>query len=430
MLGPSGRLDFPAGVGVNADPAEQTDPTRKNRHMSAAAAVPAQPQFSSQWSIARVMAASMIELTSMALLWPVFPLWAEQFSTSRTNIGIATTLALGVGLIAARPIAGRLMEGRRRAPVILIGLVVSVVASVAYPLAPSLGVVIGLRALHGAGYGLTTTGSMTAINDLASPLKRGQVMGYFGAINALALILGPSAGWWLYRTWGYDAAFYGVAIGSVLAILPLVALPEPPKERIVGTAPFFEALAGAPMKIILIGHFLTVLVHGVLVSFLPLRMRGHDGLMTVAGFLILQASTIIVVRLVAGRLFDRFPRLLFMYAGHAAMAVAAVGIGIGDSDLVYVFSAVLYGLSFGVYFPAVSALVSDVTPLHVRARAFALFMLAFDLGFACGGIAMGPIGDAFDLRTAFVVAAVVPASALVLFGLNHKRVEGARDMTT
>ena len=226
--------------------------------------------------IVRVMLASMLEYTAIALLWPVFPLWAEGLSASDTEIGVVSTLSLGIGLIAARPVAGRMMEGRRRVPTYILGLAISGFACVLYPNLPSFYWLIVLRLLHGFGFGLSTTSGLTAINDFAPPEHRGQIMAYYGAINALSFILGPSLGWWLYAKWGFAVTSYVVAVGSVLAMIPLIALPEPSKPCISGKAPLLEALRGIPMKVIVAGHFLFFLIHGAVVTFFPLRMKDYD----------------------------------------------------------------------------------------------------------------------------------------------------------
>ncbi len=371
--------------------------------------------FSPLPSIIRVMIASMLEYTAVALLWPVFPLWAENLSSSDTQIGVVSTLALGVGLIAARPVAGKIMEGRRRAPTYIIGLAISGIACVLYPNLPSFYWLIVLRFIHGFGFGLSTTSGITTINDLAPPEQRGQIMAYYGAINALALILGPSLGWWLYTHWDFTLTSYAVAAGSSLAIIPLIALPEPVKPQITGKTPMLEALRGSPMKIIVTGHFFFFLVHGAVVTFLPLRIQGHNGFMNVQLFLVAQGCTIIAVRVLLGRKFDTLGRLPFVFGGLIALSVAVVGIGVGGSDILYLSAGIIYGISFGCYVAAASALVGDVTRFEVRARAFALFMGALDLGFAFGGLAFGPVADIIERPGAFLVAGILPLVAITLY---------------
>jgi Arabinose efflux permease len=370
-------------------------------------------------SIIRVMIASMLEYTAVALLWPVFPLWAEGISSSDTQIGVVSTLALGVGLIAARPVAGRIMEGRRRAPTYIIGLAISGLACLLYPNLPSFYWLIVLRFIHGFGFGLSTTSGITTINDLAPLDRRGQIMAYYGAINALALILGPSLGWWLFTHWDFTLTSYAVAVGSTLAIIPLIALPEPVKPRITGKAPMFEALRGTPMKVIVVGHFLFFLVHGAVVTFLPLHMVGYNGFMNVQLFLIAQGCTIIAVRVLLGRKFDTIGRLPFVFGGLVTLSVAVVGIGIGGSDAIYLAAGIIYGISFGCYVAAASALVGDVTRIEIRARAFALFMCALDLGFTFGGLAFGPISDLIERSGAFLVAGVIPIVAITLYAMSR-----------
>ena len=76
-------------------------------------------------------------------------------------------------------------------------------------------------------------------------------------------------------------------------------------------------------------------------------------------------STIILVRVLTGRKFDTLGRLPFVFGGLIALFVAVIGIGVGRSDAIYIAAGIVYGISFGFYVAAASALVGDVTRIEV-----------------------------------------------------------------
>lgn len=392
-------------------------------------AIEAEPTEVPWKEIGRVALVSLANLTAIGLLLPIFPLWASAVAPTDTEVGLATTLTLGVGLIAARPLAGRWMEGRRRAPVMIAGVLVNTLASALYPLTGSLAALLALRFLHGVGFGWVTTGAISAMTDLAPPTRRGQMLGYFGAVNALALIVGPGIGSTLHGYLGFDAVFYGAAILSGVVVLPLLALKEPPKPRLDGKVAFTEALKLPVLRLMALTHFMTYLLHGAVIAFLPklLHPEGEGtpsvaGWMSVGLFFAVQAVAMMGFRIITGRRFDEISRGAFIGGGRLALMVAGVALGLTTSPWVLLIAALLYGLGQGAYLPAANALVGDVLPEALRARGFAVFLLAFDLGFACGGMVAGALGDTVGLSGAFVVMGALPGLAWLAHAALWRRV--------
>ncbi len=371
-------------------------------------------------AMGRVFGASLTFMVSFGVLVPIFPRWAEARGGSLAAVGLATTFAAGVGLIAARPLAARLMEGRARRPLMIAGAITAALASAAFPWVPGFEALLVLRFVQGFGFGLLTTASVSLVTDLAPAEKRGQALGYFGAINALALVAGPASGE-LIAAWLGDSAAFSFCAGLCLLVLVwLVGLREPPKPAIAGSLRLLEAFVG-PMRAITAAHFMALLLHGAILAFLPLRIAQHGGWMTVGAFFALDALVLIVLRVALGRRFDTWGRTPFIMAGLLCLAAAGGLIALGGSDWSFALAGAFYGLGFGAYLPAASALVGDVVPETHRARGFALYMLAFDLSMAMGGLAFGPVADALGLTACFAIAACMPLLALGLHGLRLRQ---------
>ncbi len=366
----------------------------------------------------RVGLATFTLFVSFGCLLPVFPLWAKQLGGSLTEVGFATTFAAGVGLIAARPVAARLMEGRRRLPVYTVGVLVCGVSILAFPRLPTFGALLVLRLVQGFGFALVGTAGIAAITDLAPPARRGEIMGYYGAGNALSLLLGPALGAWLAAHMGLESAF---EIGGALCFLALVFLPgiqEPPKPALHGPLHLLAAWKG-PLRLVVLAHFFGVLIHGVVLAFLPLRFERHPGWMDTATFFALDGAFCVLLRVLVGKRFDTLGRAPFLLGGLACFVLAGLGLALSDSDWVLAAAGALYGLAFGAYIPALSALVADVVEEVQRARGFALYLLSFDLSVACAGLAFGPIADALGLAWTFALAGAMSAVAFALLVMGR-----------
>ncbi len=67
---------------------------------------------------------------------------------------------------------------------------------------------LAVRILHGAGFGITTTTYGTVVSDLIPSARRGEGMGYFGLSGTLAMALGPLIGLWLMQTYNFTILFF------------------------------------------------------------------------------------------------------------------------------------------------------------------------------------------------------------------------------
>src|SRR5699024_11868211 len=102
--------------------------------------------------------------------------------------------AFVLGAVVARVITGKYLDfiGRRR--LLIITMAVSVLASLAYLVADSLTVLIGLRIVHGIAFGAGNTAIMTAIQSMIPAPTRGEGTGCFGTATTPSKAPGPSPG--------------------------------------------------------------------------------------------------------------------------------------------------------------------------------------------------------------------------------------------
>jgi len=111
--------------------------------------------------------------------------------------------------------------GRRR--LFAAGLGLFVLASAACALAPSVGWLIAARAVQGVGAAVVAPVSLAMLIAAFPPERRGQALGFFGAITGLAVLGGPVVGGAVTQGLAWPWIFWlNVPIG--LAAIPLVLL--------------------------------------------------------------------------------------------------------------------------------------------------------------------------------------------------------------
>ena len=131
----------------------------------------------------------------------------------------AYTLTFAVLLMLGAALGDRF--GRRK--IFTLGLTLFTLSSLGAALAPGIDALIAARAAQGIGAALLTPVSLTLLTSAVAPAKRGLAFGAWGAVNGMAIAMGPLIGGTIveHLSWQWIFAL-NVPIG--LALLPLARL--------------------------------------------------------------------------------------------------------------------------------------------------------------------------------------------------------------
>jgi EmrB/QacA subfamily drug resistance transporter len=110
------------------------------------------------------------------------------------------------------------MYGRRR--LFVIGLVIFTASSLACGLATSAGFLIGARAVQGVGAALMNPATLSIITATFPPKERGQAIGIWAGVSALALAIGPLVGGVIVENINWNWIFF---INVPVGVLGIVA---------------------------------------------------------------------------------------------------------------------------------------------------------------------------------------------------------------
>ncbi|WP_329105943.1 MFS transporter [Streptomyces sp. NBC_01439] len=130
-------------------------------------------------------------------------------------------LAFGALLLAGGRVADLL--GRRR--VLVAGLALFALASVAAGLATSAGVLITARAVQGVGAAAIAPAALALVMDRFPPGPgRGRALGVWGAVSGAGAAGGVLLGGALTQAWGWPWIFHSVALGAAAVLVAVAAL--------------------------------------------------------------------------------------------------------------------------------------------------------------------------------------------------------------
>jgi EmrB/QacA subfamily drug resistance transporter len=121
---------------------------------------------------------------------------------------------------------GRLGDLRGHKFIYIWGFVAFLASSALCGLAPSLGFLVGSRALQAVGAAMLIANSPAILTHTFPPAQRGRVLGMQGTMVYLGLASGPPIGGWLADAFGWRATFYAnLPVGLLALALSLRFIP-------------------------------------------------------------------------------------------------------------------------------------------------------------------------------------------------------------
>jgi len=137
-----------------------------------------------------------------------------------------------LGSTVTMPIYGKLSDLYGRKPLMLVGIAIFLLGSMASGLSHSMVQLIAFRGLQACGAGGLQTLAFTVAGDIYSAQERARVQGIFGAVWAIAGMSGPFLGGILVKYLSWRWVFYvNVPVGLLAASLYVGAFHESVKKR-------------------------------------------------------------------------------------------------------------------------------------------------------------------------------------------------------
>ncbi|HJR31718.1 MAG TPA: MFS transporter [Pseudomonas sp.] len=398
------------------------------------------------------------------------PTLAEAFDASFQQVQwivLAYLLAITTLIVSV----GRLgdIAGRRR--LLLAGIAIFTLSSLACGVAPSLGWLVGARAVQGLGAAVMLALTVAFVGETVPKEKAGSAMGLLGTMSAIGTTLGPSLGGMLIAGVGWQAIFLiNVPLGVLNIWLMYRYLPADAQRAKAGRVRFDKAgtlLLGmtlaayalamtigdlGPMNIALllvavfgVGLFIFVearvaspliklalfrepglsaslamstLVSTVMMATLvvgPFYLSGALGLGTaLVGFALSVGPLVAALTGVpAGRLVDRFGSRRMTLVGLAAMALGAGALSMmpaGFGLLGYLAPIAVITASYALFQAANNTAIMTDIRADQRGVIAGLLSLSRNLGLITGASVMGAV-FAFASATADIPTASPAAVA-------------------
>jgi MFS family permease len=356
---------------------------------------------------------SFLFFSSFNMMIPELPNYLTSLGGADYKGYIISLFTLSAAL--SRPFSGRLADTIGRIPVMVFGAGVCFILGFLYPAVGTVTAFLFLRFLHGFSTGFKPTGTSAYVADVVPVDRRGEAMGLLGVFGSLGIAAGPAVGGIIANAISLNAMFYTSSIFAIMSVIILLGMTETvtvkhkfkPSLLIIPLNEVFEPRVMAPSIVMLLSAY----SFGVILTIIP-DFSVHLGIMNKGLFFASFTATSILVRVVAGKVSDKYGRISVLRVSTLLVMLAMWYIGRAPNPTHFFLSGALIGIAAGMNSPTIFAWTIDLShPMH-RGKAMATMYIAMEIGIGIGAWMSAYI---FDNNISKIPAAF--NSAAILAGL-------------
>ncbi|RIX53981.1 MFS transporter [Paenibacillus nanensis] len=368
---------------------------------------------------------SFLLFLNLQMLLSSFPAYVtNELNAGNIAVSLVTSL-FALSAIASRFMTAAFMRKFSRDWLLLTGILLGALTTAVYSLSGSVGSLLVMRVGYGIGFGMASTILPTLVSQIIPAKRMGEGIGYFGLSTSLAMSVGPMIGMNMMNNLGFGPlTIAGTA--ALLLSLPilffsqLISLsfrtgkPAARSEASVQNRGGFNHKLWFPA---LLNALLSITYSGLL-SFIVLFGQ-FAGLEQVGLFFLFNTVTIVLIRPISGRLFDRKGPVPVLIPAGLSVAVSMLVLSYSDQMVMLIVSALLYGLGFGAIQPTIQAWMLRVSTKEQYGAANSMFYNSTDFGVAVGALLLGAVASATDYAVMYRYSALIMVCFVLLFAVSR-----------
>lgn len=335
--------------------------------------------------------------------------------------------AFALTALVCRPFAGRLTDTWGRRPLLVGGAALVGAGMLLLPLTDALAVVVGIRLLQGVGEAAFFVASLAMLMDLAPPSRIGEATSYNSLGLYLGIAFGPPLGELLVGRGGFDGAWYGATVLTLLAAVLVLLLPEVPRDAAAPATPV--RWLHRPAVPVAVGFGTSLVAAGGFLAFAALHADAV-GLENPSVALFVYGTVVVACRILFARVPDRLPHLPLGAASLAAIAVGLLLAATWSTPTGLLTGVVVMAVGVTFSTPAFFAAIFATALPSQRGAASGTASVVIDLGLGLGPVLLGLVARDGGIPLALAVGAAVAmlgaAWTTALAATTRRRSVGAR----
>jgi len=353
-------------------------------------------------------------VTGVGIVVPLLPVYAHDLGASGFYIGLIFG-AFSLSRTFLLPYFGRLSDRKGRKPLIVAGLFIYALISLAFIFSKNVEALISIRFIQGIASAMMMPALQAYVGDITPEGKEGFTMGLFNMSMFFGLSLGPLMGGMINDRFSLHAAFVSMGILAMIGfLLSFCLLPRTSSEKVLkhqaAPAEWKTFIKDREIVGLFIFRFAYVATIGIIWGFLPVYADARFSLSSSAIGLLVMIGILSsgAIHVPMGYLADVMNRRIMVFVGGVIVSISVLSYVWAEDFTGLFLSGVIFGIGGGISMPALMAVVViKGNKTGAMGAVMALMTLAHSLGMLAGSMVAGLMMDYFELTKAFPTGAMI-----------------------
>lgn len=365
-------------------------------------------------------------MIGVGVISPVLPLYAVKLGASGTLLGLVFS-SFSISRMGCTFLSGSLADRFNRKRLIMFGLSIYTMSSLAYLLVDSAWHLVAIRFFNGMGSAFVVPVAMSIGSDVVDPGEEGR---FFGSLQ-MALFAGIGAGPLLsgfLTDWlGTQAPFLVMTVMTLFALIGIFMwlpsdIPSSALDTEDGEISAYRFLLSDRILLkVYAFQFATALGRGAMLMFVPLLATEMGmSFMEIGIFLSTVSISTALCQKTSGELADRYPKNRLVLIGGTASALTLFALPFLGNFYSLLAGGLVFGLGTGMGSPSAASIASIRGKGFGSGRTMGLYNIAFGLGMVVGPLIAGYLRDINIISSPFLPIGVVVFGVTSLFLKDSK----------
>ena len=350
----------------------------------------------------------------------------DKFHASTGIAGLVSGIFI-IGILIGRLFAARVVEDVGSRKILITGTLFFTITSLSYFAAINLPLLVIIRFLHGAAYGVASTATGTTVAQIIPAERKGEGIGYYSMSQILATALGPLIGIMLIRRMDFTVIFLVSSVVAAISFAISFAIRQPARRQTVQTqaqvagrfhVSSFLEFSAIPISIIVL---IVGFVYSAVLSFISLYSKELHLEESASFFFAVYAAVVIASRPFSGRLLDaRGPH----YVVYPCLLIFAIGmflLGLTAHGFMLLFAGAVIGLGYGNFLSCGQAISIKGVPSNRLGLATATYYMFLDVGFGIGPYVFGSLVPFTGYGGLYLIMSGVVIATIFLYYSMYRR---------
>ncbi len=345
-----------------------------------------------------------------------FPAYVAYTGYSSITTGIVTAVS-AISALLMRPFAGMVLDNKNDKLFPLIGILL-LSSPFLCLISSRTGIVIIVRFLQGAGWGITSTACSKLIANSLPSERLSEGIGYAGVLSSVATAFAPEIAIAIFEKYGSDLMFSAISASSLTAVIVFLVIRSRGDGKIRS-----ESEAHATQIVSVKALVPSLVMMAITITYAPMvtfitPYAQKLGIPGAKSFFLSYAFSTILARPLTGLYVDRRNPKIPTIIALTATLMASVSLAQCNSIFIFAMSGIFAGIGTGAGMNALQTDSIRRTITSMRGTAIATFLFGFDLGMAIGSFTAGIILKSSGFTKMFTIMSLPPVIAIIAILLS------------